>query len=101
MSKLAFRALAKQADVPLRTLNRWRAEGMHVVVEGGRLFARLDHVLAWKRWKSLANPAAGFRRARAARAGESGAVVTDEQYRRAWREWVAAGGCGEAKGVAR
>lgn len=99
MTRLAFRAAAVRAGVTLRTLRTWRSEGLIVEEQGGRLYVRTDHVLAWKRWKSLTNPAAGYRRARAAAAGEAGAVVKDAQIEKARREWVAAGGGrGESRG---
>ena len=90
--RLAFRAAARRAGVTVRTLENWRDEGMTVEREGRRLYVRLEHVLAWKRWKSLRNPAAGHRRARAAARGVDGAVVSPRQVERARREWIAAGG---------
>lgn len=89
---LGFRQAAGKARVSVRTLHNWREEGMRVQVEGRRVFVDLEVVLAWKRWKSLQNPAAGHRRARAAAAGYADAVVSSEQIGRAHRDWVLAGG---------
>lgn len=92
LTRLVFRAAAGKAGVSLRTLEYWRAQGMTVEMRGGRLFVQLEHVLAWKRWKSLNNSARMRRREAAARRGIVGAVVSPCEYERARRDWVAAGG---------
>ncbi|MHA3724339.1 hypothetical protein ACXR2T_10710 [Leucobacter sp. HY1910] len=76
----------------LRTLRQYRADGMHVEDVDGRLFVRLEHVLAWKRWRGLNDAARKSRRECRARDGSADAHVTDSQLERAFQEWVRAGG---------
>lgn len=90
--QLAFREAARKADVPVRTLERWRAEGLRVQQKGSRLYVDLQHVYAWKRWKALWHPPSMVRRQRAVAAGVRDAVVSPTEFERARREWIAAGG---------
>lgn len=90
--RLAFQAAAREAGVCLRTLRQYRADGMHVEETGGRLFVRLEHVLAWKRWRGLNDAAKKSRRERLAREGKGDARVTRSQFERAFQDWVRAGG---------
>lgn len=92
LNRLAFGEAAKRAGVPLRTLRRWREEGLTVQRRGRALYVRLEDVLAWKRWKSLQDPGAWARRVRAATGGELGALVSGPEFERARAAWVAAGG---------
>lgn len=95
MNRLALNTAARRVGLSVRTLRTYVAEGMTVSREGRRMYVRLEHALAWKRWKALQNPAAQHRRARAAAQGERGAVVSPVQMRRARAEWIAAGGRAE------
>lgn len=99
LQRLALRDAARRAGVSLRTVGNWRAEGMRVEKREGRLTVRVDHLLAWKRWKALVNPAMGLRRGAAVRRGEVGAEVSPREFERARREWVAAGGRTSGEGV--
>lgn len=92
MTHLEFPAAARQAGVSVRTLYRWRAEGLRVKIVDGVVLVRVEHVLAWKRYKALNDPARGYRRRRAVADGVAGAVVSDEA--RAWvrKRFIAAGG---------
>lgn len=89
---IALRAAAERAGVSLRTVTYWLAEGLAHERQGGRVYVRIDHVLAWRRWKSLNNSAMQRRRAAAARRGITTAHVTEREYEKARREWLAAGG---------
>lgn len=92
LKQLALRAAADRAGVSQRTIATWRAEGMTVTERSGRLYVRVDHLLAWKRWKSLMNPAMELRRGAAARRGIEGATISKAGIEKARREWIAAGG---------
>lgn len=87
-----LREASHKTGVGLRTLERWRSEGLTVRRDGFRLLVDLDHVRAWRRWKSLQNDAAKARRTRDTARGVVGAMVSEQQYERARREWIAAGG---------
>lgn len=90
--RLGLREASVREGVGVRTLERWRAEGMTVHRSGNRLEVDPQVVRAWKRWKSLRNVRHEKRRRVAAAGGVSGARVTEAQYERARREWIAAGG---------
>lgn len=89
---LGFREAAAREGVGRRTLERWRGEGMRVKRDGNRLLVDPMTVRAWKRWKSLKNVRHERRRRVAFAGGVSGALVTEAQRERVFREWVAAGG---------
>lgn len=90
--RLAYQAAASKAGISVRTLRKYRAAGLPVEEAGGRLFVRLEHVLAWKRWRGLHDAAAVSRRERAAREGVVDARVTQSQRERAFQDWIKAGG---------
>ena len=97
LQRLALRAAGERAGVSARTIASWRAEGMAVEVRGGVLTVRVDHLLAWKRWKALTNPALVRRRRSAEACGERDAAVSDAALAAAREAWVAAGGGREAE----
>ena len=78
-------------NIGARTLERWRAEGMHVERDGNRLLVEESVVRAWKRWKSMKNVRHGKRRRVDFAGGVSSARVTDAQLERARLDWIAAG----------
>lgn len=95
---LPLRQVAAEEGIGLRTLERWKTEGLIVRRErSGRVLVNPVHVRAWLRWKSLRNGAERARRARAVARGETGAQVSDAAMERARREWIAAGGSEEGK----
>lgn len=83
---LGLKQAAVRAGVSVRTLRRWKAEGMATVRVDGEILVSFEAVKAWKRYKGLMDPAREYRRR------EAGVTISEQS--RAWvvSEFVKFGG---------